>query len=99
MECKHDFAQNFLSDLNNLHFLFSQTPGKGAVIPHCILQVSQWPLLQHPWDSLEEKCHIRKTTSAGAFRKIEVMKLKATLDNVTLINSPFLSKSKGRALF
>lgn len=39
MESKHDFAQNFLSDFNILHFLFSQTSGKEAAIPHCIPRV------------------------------------------------------------
>lgn len=98
METKHDFSQNFLSDFNSLHFLFSQTPGKGAVIPHCVPGVLQQPLLQHPWGSLEEKRHMRETTSTGAFRKIDVLKLKATLDYVILINSSFPSWFQGRAV-
>lgn len=41
---------------------------------------------------------MRETTSTGTFRKIDMLKLKATLDNVIVANCSFPSKSEGRAL-
>lgn len=68
------------SDFNILHFLISQTDQSGhqsrVVIPHYMPRALWQPLLQHPWGSWEEKCHMRETISDKAFWKDRCVEIK-----------------------